>query len=150
MSLQPWLKKKQNKTLKPIPVYANDSWWAVCNLSKLWEECCCVRYNYKYKGNWETRLSLNKRSLCRRADLLRATNTLIPVKFSMTKYSKASLNNLSRFCDFRRNDLYQNQFYHTLIGINKSYVPTAAHQHCNKTLLFKKLLYLLTTVLQYE
>lgn len=50
------------------------------------------------------------------------------VNFKYNPEEYMLLNTVNRFCDFKQNDVYQNQFYCQLIDINKSYVPMASHQ----------------------
>lgn len=58
-------------------------------------------------------------------------------QFYSSVCSKSSLNIIHRFCEFKQNQVWWNQFYHRLTDINKS---MASHQHYNKMTLFKDLL----------
>lgn len=58
--------------------------------------------------------------------------------------SKSSLNAINRFCDFKQNDICQDQFHHRLTDINKSQVPATSRQ-CFYTTSFKDLLYYLVS-----
>lgn len=71
-----------------------------------------------------------------------------PHKHFGITYSRSSLKVIYRFCNFKQNSVYQNQFYYRLIDINKCHIPPAPYQCYNKTTLnkmtvFEALLYLI-------